>query len=173
MSFIDETKKKAEEAANKASEEVKEVAEKAKEYGTNALEKAKEVGDKVSEEVKEAASAHTSFCTNCGKELDIEWNFCPKCGVRTESGVKTGVAIPWASDPHWRQEMDVALQKASKAIEDGVKIVRETFKEVAGGVEKGVNQARTSMKEGPVHCENCGQDNAKFAKFCSKCGKEL
>ena len=58
-------------------------------------------------------------------------------------------------------------------IEDGVKIVRETFKEVAGGVEKGVNQARTSMKEGPVHCENCGQDNAKFAKFCSKCGKEL
>ena len=76
-----------------------------------------------------------SFCSNCGKELDAESNFCSRCGVRTEKGVKAGVAIPWASDPHLRQEMDVALQKASKAIDEGVKIVRETFRVVAGEVE--------------------------------------
>ena len=114
-----------------------------------------------------------SFCSNCGKELDAESNFCQKCGVRTEKGVKAGVAIPWASDPHWRQEMDVALQKASKAIDEGVKIVRETFRDVAGEVEKGVKKARTSMKEGYVECWNCGQESTKFAKFCTNCGKEL
>jgi predicted amidophosphoribosyltransferase len=141
MSFLDETKKKAEEAENKASEEVKEV-----------------------------AGARMSFCSNCGKELDAESNFCPKCGVRTENGVKAGVVIPWTSDPHLRQELDVALQKASKAIDDGVKVVRETLREVAGEVEKGVKQARTSV---PVTCQNCGQENTKFAKFCSRCGKEL
>ena len=111
-----------------------------------------------------------SFCSNCGKELDAESNFCSKCGVRTENGVKAGVDIPWASDPHWRQEMDVALHKASKAIDDGVKIVRETFRDVAGEVEKGVKQARTSV---PVTCRNCGQENNKSAKFCTKCGTEL
>ena len=111
-----------------------------------------------------------SYCSNCGKELDAESNFCQKCGVRTDKGVKEGVAIPWASDPHWRQEMDVALQKASKAIDDGVKIVRETFRDVASEVEKGVKQARTSV---PVTCRSCGQENTKFAKFCTKCGKEL
>lgn len=107
--------------------------------------------------------------------MDAESNFCLKCGVRTEKGVKEGVAIPWASDPHWRQEMDVTLQKASKAIDDGVKIVRETLRDVAGEVEKGVNQARTSVKEkaGPVYCRSCGQENTKYAKYCTKCGKEL
>ncbi len=116
-----------------------------------------------------------SYCSNCGKELDAESNFCLKCGVRTEKGIKEGVAIPWASDPHWRQEMDVTLQKASKAIDDGVKIVRETLRDVAGEVEKGVNQARTSVKEkaGPVYCRSCGQENTKYAKYCTKCGKEL
>ena len=116
-----------------------------------------------------------SYCSNCGKELDTESNFCQKCGVRTEKGVKEGVAIPWASDPQWRQEMDVALQKASKAIDDGVKIVRDTFREVAGEVEKGVKEARTSVKEksSPIYCRNCGQENTRYAKFCTKCGKEL
>ena len=61
MSFLDETKKKAEEAANKASGEV-----------------------------KEAVSGLKSYCSNCGKELDAESNFCSKCGARTENGVKAG-----------------------------------------------------------------------------------
>ncbi len=170
MSQARTSKKKTEEATFRASEEVREVAEEDTEFEANAVDKAKEVGDKVPEEVKEVAGWHMSFCTNCGKGLDAESNFCPKCGVRTENGVKTGVVIPWTSDPHVRQELDVALQKASKAIDDGVKVVRETFREVAGEVEKGVRQARTSV---PVTCQNCGQENTKFAKFCSRCGKKL
>jgi hypothetical protein len=199
MSHARTSKKKAEEATFRATEEVKEVAEDDKEFEANAVdeaveigdnapeevrkvaeedkefeinpaEKAEEVGDKASEEVKEVAGWHMSFCPNCGKGLDAESNFCPKCGVRTENGVKAGVAIPWTSDPHVRQELDVALQKASKAIDDGVKIVRETFREVAGEVEKSMKQARTSV---PVACQNCGQENMKFAKFCSRCGREL
>jgi membrane protease subunit (stomatin/prohibitin family) len=161
---------KAKEVGDKTSEEVEEVTEEDKEFEANAVDKAKEVGDKASEEVKEVAGASTYFCSNCGKELDTESNFCPKCGVRTENGVKAGVAIPWTSDPHLRQELDVALQKASKAIDDGVKVVRETFREVAGEVERGMKQARTSV---PVTCQNCGQENTRFAKFCRRCGKEL
>ena len=170
MSQARTSKKKAEESTFRASEEVEEVAEEDKEFEANAVNKAKEVGDKASEEVKAVAGANTYFCSNCGKGLDAESSFCPKCGVRTENGVKEGVAIPWTSDPHLRQELDAALQKASKAIEDGVKIVQETFREVAGEVEKGVKQARTGV---PVTCQNCGQENTKFAKFCIRCGKEL
>jgi predicted amidophosphoribosyltransferase len=116
-----------------------------------------------------------AYCSNCGKELDAESNFCPKCGVRTEKGVKEGVALPWASDPYWRGEVDVALKKASKAVDEGVKIVQDTFREVAGEVEKGVKTAKTSIKEsaGPVFCRNCGGENTRYARFCTKCGKEL
>ena len=170
MSQARTSKKKAEESAFRVSEEVKEVTEEDTEFEAHAVDKPKEVGDKASEEVKAVAGANTYFCSNCGKELDTESSFCPKCGVRTENGVKAGVAIPLTSDPHLRKELDVALQKASKALEDGVKIVQETFREVAGEVEKGVKQARTSV---PVTCQNCGQENTKFAKFCIKCGKEL
>jgi predicted amidophosphoribosyltransferase len=116
-----------------------------------------------------------TYCSNCGKELDAESNFCFNCGVRTEKGIKEGASIPWASDPHWRAEIDVALQKASKAIDEGVKIVQETFREVAGEVEKGVKSAKTNIKEstGPVFCKVCGTENTKYAKFCTKCGKPL
>jgi predicted amidophosphoribosyltransferase len=116
-----------------------------------------------------------TYCSNCGKELDAESNFCSKCGVRTEKGVKEGVSIPWASDPHWRAEMDVALQKASRAIDEGVRIVQETFREVAGEVEKGVNTAKTNVKErtGPVFCKVCGNENTRYSKYCMKCGKPL
>ena len=114
-----------------------------------------------------------TYCSNCGNELAPDSNFCPKCGVRTEKGVKEGVSIPWANDPQWRQEMDVALQKASRAIDDGVKIVQDTFREVAGEVEKSVYAARESVKPGPVFCKNCGQENTKYARFCTKCGKPL
>ena len=116
-----------------------------------------------------------SYCSNCGKELDAESNFCPKCGVRTEKGVMEGISIPWASDPHWRSEVDVALQTASRALDDGVKIVQETFREVVGEVEKGVYTARTNVKErtGPAFCKVCGTENTIYAKFCTKCGKLL
>ena len=116
-----------------------------------------------------------TYCSNCGKEIDAEANFCPKCGVRTEKGVKEGVSIPWAADPHWKQEMDIALDKASKAINEGVKIVQDTFREVAHEVDKNVNTARTSVTERttPVYCKNCGQENTRYAKFCMKCGKPL
>jgi predicted amidophosphoribosyltransferase len=116
-----------------------------------------------------------AYCSNCGKELEAEANFCPKCGVRTEKGVKESVAIPWASDAHWRQELNTALDKASKAIDDGVKIVQDTFREVVHEVDKNVKTARTNVAErtGPVFCRNCGQENTRYARFCTKCGKPL
>jgi len=115
------------------------------------------------------------YCSNCGKELSPDENFCSKCGVRTEKGVKEGAAVPWMADTHWRQDVDIALQKASKAIDDGVKVARDSLREVAQEVEKGVRSAREGVKErtGPVFCRNCGTQNTRYAKFCTKCGKEL
>jgi predicted amidophosphoribosyltransferase len=116
-----------------------------------------------------------TYCSNCGKEIDAEANFCSKCGVRTEKGAKEGISIPWAADPHWRQEMDIALDKASKAIDQSVKIVQDKLHEVAHEVDKNVKSARTSVVEmtTPVYCKNCGQENTKYARFCTKCGKPL
>jgi uncharacterized membrane protein YvbJ len=115
------------------------------------------------------------YCSNCGKDLNPEDNFCLKCGTRTEKGVKEGVAVSWMSDVNWRQDIDSALQKASKAIDDGVKVARDSLHEVAQEVEKGVRNAREGMRErtGPVFCKNCGTQNTRYAKFCVKCGKEL
>ena len=116
-----------------------------------------------------------AYCSNCGKELENEANFCAKCGTRTEKGLKEGVTIPWASDPYWRQEVNLALQKASKAIDEGVKIAQDTFREVATEIEKGVKTAKTNVRErtGPVICPNCSQENTRYARFCTKCGKQL
>jgi hypothetical protein len=71
--------------------------------------------------------------------------------------------------------MDMALDKASKAIDEGVKIVQDTFREVAQEVDKNVKIAKTNVTERTttVYCKYCGQENTRYAKFCTKCGKPL
>ncbi|MFA5869701.1 MAG: zinc-ribbon domain-containing protein [Candidatus Bathyarchaeia archaeon] len=37
-----------------------------------------------------------------------------------------------------------------------------------------MNTARQNVKKtGPVYCRACGQENTRYARFCTKCGKEL
>jgi predicted amidophosphoribosyltransferase len=115
------------------------------------------------------------YCSNCGKELDDDANFCPKCGVRTEKGAKEGITFPWTYDPYWRREIDSALKSASNAIDEGLKVARESIKEATHKVEAEFRSARQSARQrtGPVYCSFCGQENDRSAKFCTKCGKEL
>jgi len=115
------------------------------------------------------------YCSNCGKQLEDDVNFCPKCGVRTEKGVKEGVAAPWLSDPHWRQELDTTLQKASKSLDEGLKVARDSLREAAKRVDEEFQTTKKDVRErtGPVYCKACGQENTRYARFCTKCGKEL
>jgi len=95
-------------------------------------------------------------------------NFCPKCGVRTEKALREGVATPY--DAHWRQDVDSALRQASQAIDEGVKVARESLREVAKEIDKEFKSYRESEK---LYCRNCGAENVHSAKFCVKCGKPL
>jgi predicted amidophosphoribosyltransferase len=115
------------------------------------------------------------YCANCGRQVDDDANFCPKCGVKTEKGVKEGVASPWFSDPRWRQDVDSALQKAGRSIDDGLKVAKDSLRDAAKRVEEEVQTARKDFREraGPVFCKSCGQENTRYARFCTKCGKEL
>ncbi len=108
------------------------------------------------------------YCKNCGAEIADEVNFCPKCGVRTEKGMKEGVATPY--DTHWRQDVESALQQASKAIDEGVKVARNSLREVTKEIDKEYKTHRESEK---LYCRNCGQENVRSARYCVKCGKPL
>ncbi len=108
------------------------------------------------------------YCRNCGAEIADDANFCPKCGVRTEKAAKEGVATPY--EAHWRQDVDAALQQASKAIDEGVRVARDSLREVAKDIDKEFKMHRESEK---LFCKNCGAENQRGAKFCVKCGKPL
>jgi len=114
------------------------------------------------------------YCSNCGKELNDDANFCTSCGTRTPKGIKEGVSIPWA-ETEIKQDLDNALQKASKAIDEGVKTARESLKEVAAEIDKELKSAKEKVKERkqPVFCAVCGQENTRLAKYCTKCGNAL
>jgi len=129
------------------------------------------------------------YCSNCGTETSEDANFCPKCGARTPRGVESGV------EPHWRDEVDRALQAASRSIDEGLKKAREYIQEAVRDISPELEQARESLREvaeevgdelrgageeirrhtsiAHVYCPECGEKNTGYAKFCTKCGKEI
>lgn len=129
------------------------------------------------------------YCSNCGREVGEEANFCPKCGARTPKGFEIGV------EPHWKEEVDKALQVAAKNIEEGIKKAREYVKEAVRDLSPELEQAREKLREvaedvgeelrsagkeirrrtsiAPVYCPECGEKNTGYAKFCTKCGQKI
>jgi len=114
------------------------------------------------------------FCSNCGKELNDDANFCTNCGTRTPKGVNEGVSIPWV-ETEIKRDLDNALQKASKALDEGVRVARESLKEVAVEIDKELKSAKEKVRERsqPAYCAVCGQENTRSAKYCTKCGNKL
>lgn len=103
------------------------------------------------------------FCSNCGKELHEDANFCPKCGERTRKGVEAGISTPL-------EDLKVAFSKMSEELE-------KAFSIAGREMEKAVKTARDRIKEAttrePLTCPHCGKENSSDAKFCFQCGKKL
>ncbi len=103
------------------------------------------------------------FCSNCGKELDLEDFFCSKCGVRTRKGIEAGISTRWkdlkGELSRVGEEMEKAFTIAGKEMEKAFRTARDKFKEV-------------TSKE-PIVCPNCGEESLTDAKFCHNCGKKL
>ena len=114
------------------------------------------------------------YCVSCGKQIDDEANFCPKCGTRTAKAVKDGVSIPF-SETQMKADIERAIAQASRAIDEGVKIAQIALQDVVTRVDEEVRIARGKSKDqsAPFFCVACGGENNRTAKYCMKCGKEL
>ncbi len=132
---------------------------------------------------------HMVFCSKCGAELADDVFFCSKCGARTARGADEGV------EPHWRKDLDKALQSASRSIDMGVREARRSLEGVARDLGPELEQARDGLrdvaedvgeelrdvadrfkgrrKKEVFHCSACGARNAENAKFCGDCGKAI
>jgi predicted amidophosphoribosyltransferase len=114
------------------------------------------------------------YCASCGKQIDDEANFCPKCGTRTAKAVRDGVSIPF-SETQMKADIERAIAQASKAIDEGVKIAQIALQDVVTRVDEEVRIARGKSRDtsAPFFCIACGGENNRTAKYCMKCGKEL
>lgn len=130
-----------------------------------------------------------AYCAKCGGELGEDTYFCPNCGARTPKGTDEGV------EPHWRKELDKALQTASRNLDEGLKEARRNLEEVARELGPELEQAKEGIKEAAedvgdgirgaadrlksrterthVYCPSCGRKNDEKATFCIDCGEKI
>jgi ribosomal protein L40E len=129
------------------------------------------------------------FCSKCGAELADDVFFCSKCGARTARGEDEGV------EPHWRKDLDKALQAASRSLDSGVREARRSLEEVARDLGPELEQAKEGLRDTAedvgaelrgvaerlkrprkkeyIYCPTCGTRNAENAKFCVECGETI
>ncbi len=129
------------------------------------------------------------FCSKCGAELADDVFFCSKCGARTVRGADEGV------EPHWRKDLDKALQSASRGLDAGLREAKRSLEGVARDLGPELEQAREGIRDTAedvgaelrgvadrlkgrrkreyAHCSACGARNAETAKFCVECGKTM
>jgi membrane protease subunit (stomatin/prohibitin family) len=129
------------------------------------------------------------FCSKCGTELNEETFFCTNCGARTARGDDEGV------EPHWKKELEEALQKASKSLDAGFREAMQSLENVARDIKPELEEAKEGLREAAedvgagirgaaerlkgrrrqeyLHCSACGKKNIGTAKYCNECGKPI
>jgi len=103
------------------------------------------------------------YCAKCGQKLDEAFNFCPKCGTRTETGRSAGVAEPW-------EAMRKAFQTAGEEMREAFRKAGEEMRKAFMEARRETQAPRTSKT---VSCPKCGASNPIGARFCGECGKPL
>ena len=104
------------------------------------------------------------FCSNCGKKLSDDDQFCSSCGARTNKGVQTGATMP--AEEELKEAFAKMAQEMSAAFATAAKEMQKAFKTAKESIEK-------SSGKSPVVCSHCGQENPSGSSFCYKCGKKL
>jgi len=104
-----------------------------------------------------------TYCSNCGEKISKDDNFCPKCGVKTPTGMETNAPTP--SD-----EMRQAFAKMSVELEKAFSIAA---KEIQTAFQTANENMQKSKRKVTVVCGNCGEKNASGSIFCFKCGNKL
>jgi predicted amidophosphoribosyltransferase len=105
----------------------------------------------------------TAFCSDCGKKLPEDANFCAVCGARTKKGEKAGVSTP-------EEEMKEAFAKMAQEME---KAFTAAAKEIQKAFKTAKENVRQSTEKGTLGCPSCGQQNPGDSTFCYKCGNKL
>jgi predicted amidophosphoribosyltransferase len=103
------------------------------------------------------------YCSNCGKELPENTNFCPKCGIATRKGGTVGVAGPW-------EDLREAIAEIGEEMEKTFSIAK---KEMETAFQKARNEISKATNQKPVVCSQCGETNRTNANFCYTCGTKL
>jgi len=104
------------------------------------------------------------YCSNCGQKLEENFNFCPKCGVKTKAGAAAGVLEPWED---MKEAFVAAAEQMNKAFTKAAEETRKAFEEARKEFQ------RHTITKGKIVCAKCGATNPPESKFCSKCGKSL
>jgi ribosomal protein L40E len=113
------------------------------------------------------------ICRSCGKELEEDANFCPKCGLRTEKGENDNVKTPVDRGPEWEKELELAVKKATKKLEEAVETAKKGLVQVSEEVRTEIDKVRETRKKNYVYCSKCGSRNPSDSDYCIKCGAKI
>jgi len=114
-------------------------------------------------------------CRSCGKELSEDANFCPNCGLRTEKGEINNIRTPVDRRPHWEKDLEIAIQNATKLLEEAVEAAKKGLRQVSEELKTEIEKTRESKpyKKTPVYCPACGARNPNDSEYCTKCGAKI
>ena len=113
-------------------------------------------------------------CRSCETELAEDANFCPNCGLRTEKGENDNVRTPVDRRPEWEKDVELALQNATKLLEEAVETAKKGLKQVSEEVRSEIDKAKESRpKRKPLYCPKCGSKNPNDSVYCTKCGAKI
>lgn len=109
------------------------------------------------------------YCSNCGKEMSDDANFCFKCGTKTAKGKTENVAYPV-------DELKEALERAGVELEKAFIIAARETKAAIKKVKENMQESKTTNSEkikNNLACPHCKAENVQNAVFCYNCGKKI
>lgn len=113
------------------------------------------------------------ICRSCGKELSEDANFCPNCGLRTEKGENDNVRTPVDRGPNWEKELELAVKKGSKILEEAVETAKKGLVQVSEEVKSELDKIKETRTKTHVYCSKCGSRNPSDSEYCIKCGAKI
>jgi RNA polymerase subunit RPABC4/transcription elongation factor Spt4 len=117
-----------------------------------------------------------TLCKSCGKALEDDANFCPRCGLPVDPLQPSGQAMVQASAPvsPTAREAGPASVDSSIAVAKNELIQSQRTCERCGKIlaanAKFCNACGTPFQASEKRCERCGKILAANAKFCNACG---